>query len=450
MTNTMTNVITRSAREQTQSQEQDDTSSQFDVDQLAARFRAVRSASRRLCDPLEIEDYGIQSMPDASPTKWHMAHTTWFFETFVLSREVAGYTPVHPEYAVLFNSYYNAVGEQYSRPERGLLSRPTVSKVIDYRDVVDDCVESYLKSVEHPESAPEALTMIETGIHHEQQHQELMLMDIKHAFAANPLRPAYRTLETINSQDVAPLRWVPFEESLEWTGHAGDGFAFDNESPRHRNYIESFQMADRLVNCGEYADFIADGGYERPELWLSDGWATIQKNGWTAPLYWERGESSWSHMTLAGMRDVNPSAPVSHVSFYEADAFARWMGCWLPHESSWEAMASRIENPADGNFVESDSLQPLPPPGPSQPTHPVQMFGDLWEWTCSAYSPYPGFRAATGALGEYNGKFMCNQMVLRGGAYGTPRHHIRATYRNFFPPEARWAFSGIRLTKEFV
>ena len=292
------------------------------------------------------------------------------------------------------------------------------------------------------------LAVIELGTHHEQQHQELMLMDIKHVFSCNPLRPAYRNLPICSEEDVRPLNWLRFDGELQSVGHNGLGFAFDNEAPQHRAYVESLQIADRLITCGEYLDFIEDKGYERPELWLSDAWNIIQTRGWKAPLYWECEGGQWRIMTLGGMRDLNPSEPVCHVSFYEADAYARWMGCWLPRESVWETVASKL--PIKGNFREEDRLHPAPLTSQNGTSWPAQMFGDVWEWTCSPYCAYPGYRARDGALGEYNGKFMCNQMVLRGGSCATPISHIRATYRNFFPPDARWPFTGIRLTKESV
>ena len=419
-------------------------------DDLARRYRSVRRASETICAPLEVEDYCIQSMPDVSPTKWHLAHTSWFFETFVLAQALPTYVPPHAKYNFLFNSYYNAVGDRHLRPERGLLSRPTVAEIMDYREHVDDAMEDMLAT--NDELDDDLLSVIETGLHHEQQHQELMLMDIKHVFSCTPLRPAYRELTPPQVSDVRPLEWIPYEGELRWIGHDGEGFAFDNESPRHRTYVERFQIADRLITCGEFLEFIEDGGYQRPDLWLSDGWNIVQSQGWQAPLYWQRESDAWRIMTLGGMSDLNLSEPVSHVSFYEADAFASWMGCWLPRENAWEVIAAGL--PIEGNFVEQEQFQPLPPAANStrssagESGQPLQMFGDLWEWTCSPYGPFPGFRAADGALSEYNGKFMCNQMVLRGGSYGTPCTHIRPTYRNFFPPDARWPFTGIRLTKE--
>jgi ergothioneine biosynthesis protein EgtB len=432
---------------ETRSTETPSSGRDLDSGSLADRFRAIRRASDALCEPLEPEDCCIQSMPDVSPTKWHLAHTSWFFETFVLKPALPGFRSPDPQYEYLFNSYYNAVGRQYARPARGLLSRPTLAKVMDYRAQVDAAMQDLLTNYLASEPDQELLAVIELGMHHEQQHQELMLMDIKHVFSRNPLRPAYRDLPITLEEDVAPLGWVRFNGELQSTGHAGLGFAFDNETPQHRAYVESFQIADRLITCGEYLEFIQDRGYERPELWLSDAWHVIQTRGWNAPLYWECEDGQWRIMTLGGMRDLNPSEPVCHVSYYEADAYARWMDCWLPRESVWEKVASTL--PIKGNFREEDSLHPAPLPPQNGTSSLAQMFGDVWEWTCSPYSAYPGFRAKDGAIGEYNGKFMCNQMVLRGGSCATPISHIRATYRNFFPPDARWPFTGIRLTQEF-
>ncbi len=414
-----------------------------DRDTIVSRYRTVRAATERLCEPLEPEDCCIQSMPDASPAKWHLAHTSWFFETFVLKRAMADYRPLDPAYGVLFNSYYNTVGRQHARPMRGILSRPTMEEVRQYRSHVDGAMQRIFDT---GVLRPDLVGVIETGIHHEQQHQELILMDIKHAFSCNPLYPAYRTLDITPVPSPPPLGWIEVPEQLTWIGHDGSGFAFDNESPRHRTFIDSFQIADRLVTCGEYLAFIEDKGYQRPELWLSDGWRVIQQRQWQAPLYWQQEGSRWHVMTLSGIRELDNNEPVSHVSYYEADAFARWTGCWLPREGAWETVASSV--PLEGNFLERERLAPHGPSVDRPAGTPAQLFGDLWEWTCSPYTPYPGYQPPAGPLGEYNGKFMCSQMVLRGGSYGTPRGHIRPTYRNFFPPDARWPFTGIRLTKE--
>ena len=405
---------------------------------FATRYRQIRRATERLCEPLSAEDCQAQSMDDASPVKWHLAHTSWFFETFVLEGRLPGYTTFHPDFRVLFNSYYQSVGPQHSRPQRGLLTRPALDEVLAYRRHVDHQMLALLESPAR--SAPRAT--IELGLHHEQQHQELILTDVKHLFACNPLRPAYRPTPPSAMAPAAPLTWCEYPEGMRSIGHAGDGFAFDNETPRHRVFLPAFTLASRLVTNGEVLDFIADGGYRRPELWLSDGWITVARLGWQAPMYWEQHNGTWLAMTLAGLRELHQHEPVCHVSYYEADAFARWAGARLPTEAEWEVAAA--DAVVEGNFVEGGLLRPTSAPAGA----PVQLFGDVWEWTGSAYSPYPGYEPPAGALGEYNGKFMCNQFVLRGGSCATPRSHIRVTYRNFFPPAARWQFTGIRLARD--
>jgi ergothioneine biosynthesis protein EgtB len=382
-------------------------------------------------------------MPEASPVKWHLAHTTWFFETFVLIPHAPGYEPFHPAFGYLFNSYYNAVGDRLPRPRRGLMTRPTLEETYAYRSAVDRAMASYLDTA--GESLPaEVADVIMLGINHEQQHQELILSDIKHALSLNPLRPAYRDdLPAPAAGGARPTEWIPFPGGLCWVGHDGAGFAFDNEGPRHRVHVEPFRLASRPATVGEYLAFMDDGGYARPELWLSDGWAVAQAQRWEAPLYWERVDGDWWSFTLRGLRRVDEAEPACHVSYYEADAFARWSGARLPTEAEWEVAAAG--EPVAGNLVESGHLHPRPaPPGEGL----GQLYGDVWEWTQSPYTPYPGSRPAAGALGEYNAKFMCNQLVLRGGSCATPGSHIRATYRNFFPPEARWQFSGIRLASD--
>ncbi len=411
--------------------------------ELEQRYRSVRTDSERLCDTLEYEDYVIQSMPEASPTKWHLAHTTWFFETFVLKQFLPDYRPIHSQYAYLFNSYYNSVGQFFPRQSRGLLSRPTVEEVLRYRAKTDLLVSGLIESADHKllQGLEPVLTL---GLHHEQQHQELMLTDIKHVFWQNPLRPTLRELGRAKASPAPPAGWLQFKEGIHRVGHEGSGFSFDNERPRHRVFVESFSLASRLVTNAEYLAFIEDGGYRRPELWLSLGWNTVNEKGWGSPLYWEKHDRGWQVMTLAGMRELDPEEPVCHVSLYEADAFARWSGARLPSEEEWEAASAEL--PLEGNFAESGLFHPLASGGCED--RPSQMFGDVWEWTRSAYSPYPGYSPEPGALGEYNGKFMCNQNVLRGGSCATPRSHIRRTYRNFFPPDARWQFTGIRLAKD--
>jgi ergothioneine biosynthesis protein EgtB len=408
---------------------------------LAASYRQVRSATERLCEPLSAEDCQAQSMEDASPAKWHLAHTTWFFETFVLEGSVRDFRHFHPQFRILFNSYYQSVGEQHPRPQRGVLTRPGLDEVYAYRRHVDGLV---LDLLDRKRLGRRELDVVELGLHHEQQHQELILTDAKHLLSANPLAPAYRSCASGAAGEVAPLGWQAFAEGVRWVGHDGRGFAFDNEQPRHRTFAGAFQLGTRLVTNGEFLAFVEDGGYERPELWLSDGWSIVGARRWRAPLYWREDGGRRSEFTLAGRRDLRLDAPVCHVSFYEADAYARWAGARLPTEVEWELAAG--DTLKKGNFVESGALHPLP----ARPAEAglVQLFGDVWEWTRSAYEPYPGYRPPAGALGEYNGKFMCNQIVLRGGSCATPAGHIRATYRNFFPPDARWQFSGIRLARD--
>lgn len=416
----------------------------LDPARLRDRFAAVRNRTRALAEPLEPEDCVVQSMPDASPTKWHLAHTSWFFETFVLGPHRPGYRPFHPGYNFLFNSYYNAIGERLARPRRGVLSRPTMAEVGRYRSYVDEQMVGWLDQAGAAELRRVGPVVV-LGLHHEQQHQELILTDLKHAFAANPLRPAYHDRPPDPPGAASESRWTDFPTGIYEIGHEDPGFAFDNETPRHRHYLAAFRLASRPVTCGEYLAFIEDGGYRRPELWLSDGWDAVRAHGWDAPLYWERGEDRrWWAMTLAGMRPVVPAEPVCHVSYFEADAYARWAGARLPTEAEWELAAAAA--PLAGNFVESGRLHPAP--SPQAGGGPAALFGDVWEWTASAYLAYPGFAPAAGALGEYNGKFMCNQFVLRGGSCGTPGDHIRATYRNFFPPSARWQFQGVRLAAD--
>jgi ergothioneine biosynthesis protein EgtB len=416
---------------------------------IAERYRAVRRATEQLCAPLSPEDCGAQSMPDASPAKWHLAHTAWFFETFVLEQALEGFVPFHPDFRVLFNSYYESVGDQHPRPERGLLTRPSLDLVFEYRAHVDQSVLALLNA-----DSPEFLGAIELGLEHECQHQELILTDVKHLLSCNPLHPAYRPEATRRASADKPLDWIGFEARLGWVGYAGEGFSFDNERPRHRVFIDAFELATRCCTNAEYAGFIEDGGYRRPELWLSDGWATASSCRWEAPLYWQRDSKDWMAMTLAGFRELRGSEPVCHLSYYEADAFARWMGARLPTEAEWEMAAAGL--PVEGNFVETGLLHPAPIPSARTSDERGttsglnQMFGDVWEWTQSDYTAYPGFRPLGADFGEYNGKFMCNQRVLRGGSCATPRSHLRPTYRNFFPPDARWQFSGIRLARDTV
>lgn len=376
-------------------------------------FRTVRSLTEALAAPLSAEDQTVQSMPDASPTKWHLAHTTWFFETFVLRPHARGYRVFDPAYEYLFNSYYEAVGPRHPRPQRGLITRPGVAEVLAYRRHVTTAMLAFLTG-DHA-----VHDLVQLGLNHEQQHQELILMDIKHALSMNPLQPAYRAARGGRVQAVQAMGWREFEGGLVETGHDGRGFAFDNEGPRHRSWLDAFALARRPVNCGEYLEFIEDGGYRRPEFWLSAGWDCLNQRGWQAPLYWENKDGIWHVFTLSGLEPVDPLRPVCHVSAFEAAAFAKWSGKRLPREAEWEVAAGA-----------------------------VQGTGEVWEWTASPYVAYPGYREAAGAIGEYNGKFMASQMVLRGGCAATPPGHVRPTYRNFFPPDARWMFGGIRLAED--
>lgn len=413
---------------------------------LLLQYRQVRQLSETLCAPLASEDYVIQTIPDVSPPKWHLAHTSWFFENFILLPRLKGYQSFHPAYGYLFNSYYETVGQFWPRPQRGLLSRPTVAEIYEYRRHVDAAMERLVEQLNAKDWSALA-PLIELGLHHEQQHQELLLTDLKHIFATNPLRPAYQEIDPAEFQEagsVGGLEWQEFEGGLHPIGHEGQGFAYDNEGPRHPVYLRRFRLALRLITNGEYLAFMAAGGYQEPRYWLSDGWGAVRQQGWQAPLYWEQREDSWWHMTLNGMRPVQEDAPVCHLSYFEADAFACWAGYRLPTEAEWEVAAQRL--PCEGNFLDSGILHPLPASSAKQSL--VQMFGDVWEWTKSPYTPYPGYRPPAGAVGEYNGKFMCNQMVLRGGSCISSRDHLRASYRNFFPPDARWQCTGLRLADD--
>jgi ergothioneine biosynthesis protein EgtB len=387
----------------------------------------VRRQTVTLAEPLSAEDQLVQSMPDASPTKWHLAHTTWFFETFILQPNAKTYQPFDPQFTYLFNSYYKQLQGHPIRANRGLMSRPTLEEVAEYRRHVDHWMNEFLAG----EVGGDVQDLIELGLNHEQQHQELIVTDIKHALWSNPLRPSYLPSHAVPAGQASAMSWMTFEEGIYEIGHVGGGFAFDNESPRHKLYVQPFRLATRLVSNAEYLEFMNDGGYCRPELWLSDGWEQVCTSGWKAPLYWVEGENGWSVFTL-------------HASFYEADAYARWAGKRLPSEAEWEIAASSCL--IEGNLLESGRFQPAA--APSDRIGLQQMFGDVWEWTASPYVAYPRYKPAAGVLGEYNGKFMCNQMVLRGGSCATPQSHIRATYRNFFPPQARWQFMGIRLADD--
>jgi ergothioneine biosynthesis protein EgtB len=402
-----------------------------------ARFDTVRAATRSLAAPLSAEDQQIQSMPDASPTKWHLAHGTWFFETFLLTPHLPGYTPHDERFGFLFNSYYESVGARTPRHQRGLISRPSLAEVHAYRDQIDTAMQRLISNASAEQWAALA-PLLALGLNHEQQHQELLLMDIKHVLSCNPLAPSYAAAPAAPVA-ARPQAWVNYEGGLFEIGHRGPGFCFDNESPRHKVWLDPYQLADRLVTCGEYRQFIEDGGYRTPKHWLSEAWATVRAEGWQAPLYWREAASGWEVFTLHGQRPLADDEPVVHVSYFEADAYARWAGTRLPTEAEWEAAAETLT--VEGNFAENGRFHPAP----AQALGLAQMFGDVWEFTASPYTAYPGFRPDEGAVGEYNGKFMVNQMVLRGGACVTPQDHVRASYRNFFPANARWMFGGIRL-----
>jgi ergothioneine biosynthesis protein EgtB len=410
---------------------------------LLTAFTATRRQSLALCTPLSPEDMMVQSCPEASPAKWHLAHTTWFFETFVLREYLAGYKPFHPDFLWLFNSYYNDVSDQPEKKLRASFSRPGIEQILAYRQHVEDAVVR----LDQRGMPAEAAERIELGIHHEQQHQELLCYDIKHAFWSNPLHPAYAEGGSLKSA-TSPLRWHNFAGGLTEIGHAGNGFAYDNESPRHSVFLQPFALASRAVTCAEYFAFMEDGGYTRAELWLSEGRETVNARQWNAPLYWRQVDGMWMVYTMRGLLPLNEieSTPVCHVSYFEAEAFARWANKRLPTEAEWEAAVAECvpSIPANANLLESGHFHPVA----AHDCDIDQVFGDVWEWTRSAYLGYPGYRAPAGALGEYNGKFMVNQMVLRGGSAVTPRLHIRSTYRNFFSPAARWQFAGFRLAQD--
>ena len=414
---------------------------------LSRRYESVRNASLALAAPLTPEDCQVQSMADASPTKWHLAHITWFFETFLLERFEEGFRPFDAAFRVLFNSYYQGVGAQYPRARRGLVSRPTLAEVKRYRADVDARLQALI-ALRGDE--PEIAELVGLGLQHEQQHQELILTDIKHALAGNPLAAAYARRWPMAAVQPQPIRWFGQPGGLFQMGHdaALDGpFCFDNETPRHTFFLTPFEIASRPATYGDYLAFIDDAGYERPELWLSMGWDWVQTGQRQAPMYWLRDGDRWLNHTLQGTVEIDPHTPICHLSYFEADAFARWSGARLPTELEWEHAARTLKSLGIGNFADRGAFHPLPQTAPVG-DEPVQMFGDVWEWTQSAYLPYPGYRPLPGAVGEYNGKFMCNQFVLRGGSCATPAGHVRASYRNFFPPDAQWQFSGVRLARD--
>nr|MBS0019354.1 ergothioneine biosynthesis protein EgtB [Gammaproteobacteria bacterium] len=417
-----------------------DQGSPMSRERLISRYREVRSRSEEICAPLAVDDYQVQSILEVSPPKWHLAHVSWFFETFLLRPFEPRYSSFHPDYDYLFNSYYETVGAYHPRAQRGVLSRPTVEQIYAYRRHVDEFMEHLIECID--ETRMEQLvfrTLL--GLNHEQQHQELLLMDIKHNFALNPLRPAYQEKKPLETREDQPARldWIEHRGGIYEVGHDAEGFAYDNETPRHRVLLEDYLLAPQLITNGEFLEFIEAGGYQQARYWLADGWRTIRQQRWHAPLYWERLDDGWWQMTLSGMATLDQQEPVCHLSYYEADAFARWRGKRLPTEAELEIGVR--DQPLRGNFVESGRLHP-------SPAGDGQWFGDLWEWTQTPYTPYPGFQPLTDSLGEYNGKFMCNQLVLRGGACVTPHSHMRPTYRNFFYPHDRWQFSGIRLADD--
>lgn len=412
-----------------------------DVAALVLRLAEVRQRTESLCSPLEIEDYCIQASDFVSPPKWHLAHTTWFFETFILLPFVSNYKVFHSAFAHLFNSYYETAGTFFPRPQRGMLSRPTVAEVYRYRQHVDNAL-LYLLGNLPQQAAHDILTRMELGIEHEIQHQELLLMDVKYNFFINPLHPIYQQCSKSASTFPLAMTWHDFAGGIVEIGDNDVGFCYDNERPKHTTLLHDFLLASRLVTNQEYLNFIADGGYQRADLWLSDGWQTLNTHGWKAPLYWIGADHQWQQFTLSGMQPLNSHEPVAHLSYYEADAYARWADKRLPTEAEWEYAATSL--PITGNFIESGLLHPQA----AQQAGLTQMYGDVWEWTQSAYSPYPGFRPLPGTLGEYNGKFMCDQIVLRGGCCATPQDHIRASYRNFYRAADRWMFSGLRLAED--
>lgn len=414
---------------------------------LARRYGSVRALSETLAAPLSAEDQCAQSMPDASPTKWHLAHTSWFFEAVVLSAYAADYQVFDARFNFLFNSYYESLGPRHPRAERGLLTRPSLEQVMDYRAHVDAAMRIFFQQADEATWSA-ATSLIVLGLHHEQQHQELLLTDIKHLLARNPLLPAYVPSKNVKTTPAVPMSWIDCDGGRVEVGHEGTSFAFDNETPRHEILLRPYQLANRCVTCGEYQAFIEDGGYQRPEYWLSDGWAMARAAGWQAPLYWQGEASKWEIFTLNGLRALDANEPVCHLSFYEAVAYAQWAGARLPTEFEWEAASSSV--PFDGRFLDMATLQPRAAAQAEHeaPAKLLQMYGDVWEWTRSSYDPYPGFKALTGAVGEYNGKFMVGQIVLRGGSCATPEGHVRPSYRNFFPPAARWQFSGLRLARD--
>ncbi|HMB97632.1 MAG TPA: ergothioneine biosynthesis protein EgtB [Balneolaceae bacterium] len=410
--------------------------------ELIEKFRKVRSFTEEITEPLEIEDYVVQVTKNASPAKWHLAHTTWFFETFLLEKELDDYDPVHPQYSYLFNSYYLQTGVPHCRARRGNISRPTVKQVYEYRKSINESVQKLLSSAtesQYQKWGP----IVEIGIHHERQHQELLLTDLKYMFSQNPLNPVYKSVDRPKIKSLPEISWVPFKEGVYKIGHNGKGFGYDNEFPRHKTYIHDFELADRLVTNGEFMEFIESGAYSETKWWLDEGYSTVRDENWNAPLQWREIDGEWHQFTLSGLEKIDPNDPVTHVSYFEADAYARWKGYRLPTEQEWEVAAETLD--IEGSFADAGHLHPMALQSENEGLK--QMFGEAWQWTQSSYSPYPGYQPLPGALGEYNGKFMCNQYVLRGGSCATSKSHYRKTYRNFFYADERWQFTGIRLAK---
>ncbi len=407
------------------------------------QYKKIRTFTHHLVEPLETEDFVIQAMENTSPTKWHLAHTSWFFETFVLEKYQPGFESLHPQYAYFFNSYYLQTGVPFARTNRGLLSRPTVKEVFEYREYVNEQMEHFIQNCGE-EIWADASKVVEIGLNHEQQHQELILTDVKYLLAQNPLLPVYKEQEVRSKKKISEeLNWISFEEGIVEVGNEGNEFTYDNEHPRHRTFVQNFKLADRLITNKEYLKFMNDDGYSRSELWLDEGWSMVKSEEWNAPLYWFKRKEMWFNFTLSGAREIDLNEPVTHISYYEADAFARWRDCRLPTEQEWEHACGERE--IKGNFVDEDVFHPQTSKNNEEGLK--QMYGDVWEWTQSSYAPYPGYKPLSGALGEYNGKFMANQYVLRGGSCATSKSHIRKTYRNFFHADARWQFTGIRLAK---
>lgn len=413
--------------------------------QVISRYSEIRSFTEKLTEPLETEDFVIQAVEETSPAKWHLAHTSWFFEAFILKKANIGYTSLHPQYDYIFNSYYVQTSDPHCRDKRGNLSRPTVKQVFEFRKFIDENMLEFIEQLDEDEFR-EWKPVIDIGLNHEQQHQELLLTDLKFLFAQNPLYPIYMERSRPYADDPGILSWIDFEEGVYKVGHPGGSFGYDNEFPEHKTYIHSFRIANRLVTNGEYLKFMNDGGYGEVKWWLDEGVNAVENEDWTSPLYWIKRNGEWHHFTLNGVEKLDLNEPVTHVSYYEADAYARWAGARLPTEQEWELASKQAE--LSGNFSESMNVHPAGVDEKAKPGSLCQMFGDLWQWTQSAYSPYPGYEPFPGALGEYNGKFMVNQYVLRGGSCATPGSHIRRSYRNFFHAHARWQFSGIRLAKD--